>query len=528
MKTPTLQKVILTAVALVASLALSAQAGRPTLSTATKTNGSRGGQRAASASQSTGHSNSWHKILFPNSTYMIDDGSAEDAIGLTSGGDIISLNEFAVIPGSETITTVSIAWGTPAFPDPSLNGLPYTVCIWSDPNGNGEPSDAVLLNTASGVVSQQGTDTFITTDIADTTISTKNFFVGFLITHNAGQFPAAFDESNPIFNRSYVAGGASGNINNLTQNDIPVAPIEGFGLFGNWMVRADAGGGGTPTPTPTPTPPPPGQLWYNGDFDGVDGLTNEQDTFASGYSHIYDDFNVGDSGGWDVNAVFSDNLASTNIIGASYEIRQGVSAGNGGTLIASGTTMTPDVTPTGRSGFGFTEFQVSIAVDVHLDAGTYWLNVTPIGPLDGGRSFDSTTSGANCVGTPCGNNDDAFLDSTLFGAVFEPVADFGSQFHDFSMGVNGQVSGGGGEITLSAKLRRNQGKRLVALSWSPANGGSINIVEDGAVVHTTADDGRAQVPVGARESHTFQVCETDTGTCSNTVTVQVPGAGAGN
>ncbi|PYV66801.1 MAG: hypothetical protein DMG97_28700, partial [Acidobacteria bacterium] len=161
-------------------------------------------------------------------------------------------------------------------------------------------------------------------------------------------------------------------------------------------------GSSTPTPTPTPTAtptPPPNALWYNGDFDNVDGLTNEENTFATGFSHIYDDFNVTDSPGWDVTSVFSDNLASTNITSATWEIRQGVSAGNGGTLIASGMTVTPVVTPTGRSGFGFTEFMVEVTgLSVHLAPGTYWLNVTPVDNLDGGRSFDSTTSGANCIG----------------------------------------------------------------------------------------------------------------------------------
>jgi WD40 repeat protein len=90
------------------------------------------------------------------------------------------------------------------------------------------------------------------------------------------------------------------------------------------------------------------------------------------------------------------------------------------------------------------------------------------------------------------------------------------------------ASDGGGELTLTGKLRRQKGQRLVALSWSPANGGSVNVLKDGVVIHTAADDGRAQDPVGPRESHTYQVCETDTGTCSNEVTVQVPGAGAGN
>ena len=137
-------------------------------------------------------------------------GQRKTPIGLTLGGDIICLNEFAVVPGSETIESIEIAWGTPAFPDPSLNGLPYTVAVWSDPNGDGNPNDAVLLTTAGGVVANQGTDTFISTDITDTTITTANFFVGFVITQYAGQFPAAFDESNPQFNRSYVAGDSAG------------------------------------------------------------------------------------------------------------------------------------------------------------------------------------------------------------------------------------------------------------------------------------------------------------------------------
>jgi hypothetical protein len=196
-----------------------------------------------------------------------------------------------------------------------------------------------------------------------------------------------------------------------------------------------------------PNEPPPGTLWYNGDFDGIDGLTNEDNTsLGSGqFSHIYDDFIVTDSGGWDVTALFSDNLADTNITSATWEIRQNVSGGVGGDLLFFG-SGTPVVTLTGRSGFGFLEYQVLIdGLSIHLDPGTYWLNVTPVGDLTG-RSFDSTTSGADCVGSPCGDDDTAFLDSNFFGANFEPVADFGSQFHDFSMGVIGTVASGEFEL----------------------------------------------------------------------------------
>ncbi len=196
------------------------------------------------------------RALLPSSVYMLDDGTSENSIGLTAGGEIVCLNEFAVIPGSETITSINIAWGTPTFPDPSLNGLPYTVAVWSDPNGDGSPTDAVLLTTASGVVADEGTDTFIDVAITPTTITTQNFFVGFGIDHVAGQFPSAFDEDNPLPNRSWIAGSntqGGADLEDLNNNDIPVATIESFGLFGNWMIRADAGAQVSPTPTATAT-----------------------------------------------------------------------------------------------------------------------------------------------------------------------------------------------------------------------------------------------------------------------------------
>src|SRR4029078_13609784 len=150
-----------------------------------------------------------HTPLF---TYMIDDGTAEDSIGLTSGGSFVAVNSFPVSGGNNVITSISIAWGTPAFPDPTLNGLPYTGGLWSDPNGDGPPTDAVLLAMAPGVISAAGTDTFITTTIPPTMVTTTNFFVRFLITHTAGQFPAAFDEDAPTLpNRSWVA--QTSNIN---------------------------------------------------------------------------------------------------------------------------------------------------------------------------------------------------------------------------------------------------------------------------------------------------------------------------
>jgi hypothetical protein len=37
-----------------------------------------------------------------------------------------------------------------------LDGLPYTVVLWDDPNGHGVPNDANLRATASDVIVKQG------------------------------------------------------------------------------------------------------------------------------------------------------------------------------------------------------------------------------------------------------------------------------------------------------------------------------------------------------------------------------------
>ncbi|HWY77024.1 MAG TPA: PEP-CTERM sorting domain-containing protein [Verrucomicrobiae bacterium] len=186
---------------------------------------------------------------------------------------------------------------------------------------------------------------------------------------------------------------------------------------------------------------PPGSLWYNGDWNLVNGLANERNTVVS-QAAVYDDFNVTAPLGWEVTAVFSDNALNTVVTAADWEIRTGISEGNAGTLVASGTTNSPVVTLTGRGGIGFLEYMVEVTgLNIFLpmlpSGQHYWLNVTPA-DNGGGRSFNSTTSGAHCVGTPCGNDQNAFFNSTFFGTYFTSTANE-SQPYDYSNGVIGTV-----------------------------------------------------------------------------------------
>jgi hypothetical protein len=175
-------------------------------------------------------------------------------------------------------------------------------------------------------------------------------------------------------------------------------------------------------------------VWYNGDFNGVNGLSNEVNSVVS-QSYVFDNFVV-PTGGWTLTDAFSNNLMNFTATGADVEIRSGVSSGNGGTLVYGAYGVAVTQTATGRSGFGFNEYTIEVGLpSIYLAPGTYWLAVAPV-DSGGGRSFISTTSGANCIGLPCGNDDNSFFTSAYFGTYFDPASNQVGYPADFSMGVS--------------------------------------------------------------------------------------------
>ena len=182
-------------------------------------------------------------------------------------------------------------------------------------------------------------------------------------------------------------------------------------------------------------------LFYGGDFDpnngGANALANETDATVGGDPYgaaVFQNFIVG-GGGWNVTGVFTNNL-STNPAptGGYWEIRSGVSEGNGGTLVASGTgSITNDLT--GRSGFGFNEYHNEVdGLSVNLTPGTYWVSVVPQCADCGGRTYESNTFGTNSIGSQ--TNDQQFWNSTFFGVNYTN-ADTQGTFSAFSSGVVG-------------------------------------------------------------------------------------------
>jgi hypothetical protein len=131
-------------------------------------------------------------------TYSLDDGTGE--LGFGQFPNMTFGNHFTVVPGGETISSISIAWS-------GGNGTPVTVKLWSDPNGDGNPADAILLSSIAGVISNANTNTFITYDIPDVTLLLPSFFVGASVVNAQSQI-AAGDLTPPSANQSWLVGAA--------------------------------------------------------------------------------------------------------------------------------------------------------------------------------------------------------------------------------------------------------------------------------------------------------------------------------
>jgi PEP-CTERM motif len=187
-------------------------------------------------------------------------------------------------------------------------------------------------------------------------------------------------------------------------------------------------------------------IFYSGDYDpnnpNANGLANETDAIVGGNPYgaaTYDNFKIDATSG-NITGLYTNNLSALSPASGYWEIRAGISEGNGGTLIASGTASGANFsqTATGRSGFGFTEYtDLASGLNINLPYGFYWLAVVPQDPNNANRSFNSNTFGLNQVGIDIPN--EQFFNSSFFGANFTNANNEIGDAQAFSAGVVGTV-----------------------------------------------------------------------------------------
>jgi hypothetical protein len=183
-------------------------------------------------------------------------------------------------------------------------------------------------------------------------------------------------------------------------------------------------------------------LFYGGDLNPGDsnaaGLSDENTLLIPG-STTYGSINVPTGVTATVWGILFNVQASAAFdpMTGSYDIRTGVSEGNGGTSIASGTAPLR-VAATGRNFIGLNEYSIAVKLNsaVVLTPGEYWFNVEPncTSSLDGScgvfRQFVSnTTSETNNLRGSWQPAHEMFLNSSFFGFTW-------ANWCDSSLGLN--------------------------------------------------------------------------------------------
>jgi hypothetical protein len=174
--------------------------------------------------------------------FMYDDGTSEDAIGWTAGGDAVWMHLFDAGSGV-VIESVSTTFGADGYVNGPPNGTPCEVYVWDDPNDDGDPVDAVLLGRGSGVVANTNTNTFNKYFLGEPVVPLGKFFVGCSVYQEAGDEAAAMDYHTPyidgaaFFTGAYNGSGGVWNPEDLSANPIYEMGFIGFPSF--FLLRAN-------------------------------------------------------------------------------------------------------------------------------------------------------------------------------------------------------------------------------------------------------------------------------------------------
>ncbi len=185
--------------------------------------------------------------------YILDDGGIEAYTSHRPSNTTESCSiQGYTVPGggSDLIRSISVAltpyWYISTGGAP-MDGSPIRIAVWDDPNGDLDPSDAVLLSSYAGhVVSNTNTAQFVTYAFPQPVPVSGSFFIGTALPSIAPKSSfGSLDDGEGYRFDSWIVGNASGPLDlaNLSQNSN--GPHNIF-LTGRFLLRANDGDYGAP------------------------------------------------------------------------------------------------------------------------------------------------------------------------------------------------------------------------------------------------------------------------------------------
>jgi hypothetical protein len=193
---------------------------------------------------------------------VYDDGTTENALGLTAGGETGWLHTQDCLL---TIDSIDTCYGTPlggGIP----NGNASTIVAYEDSDCDSNPTTPAagmsLMWSVATVVANADTDMFVNIPRVGGTATAPSRCTWVMATavQIAGQFPGPMDQTNPtpaawVVGQTTGAGGVL-NVTNLNANNVPPLQMQAIGFAAAWLLRANG--------TESSTDPFPAQCFGTG------------------------------------------------------------------------------------------------------------------------------------------------------------------------------------------------------------------------------------------------------------------------
>jgi hypothetical protein len=244
------------------------------------------------------------------SACQLDDGSSENMLGWTAGGEMGWLQRFGGV-GTTNVNNIQVAWGSAAFPGLSPgNGSPSKVLLYDDPTDDGDPSDVTLVQQVNTTVSNVDTDTLNTYAVTPAVLN-GIFFAGAGEIHPSGNYVAVMDQSSCILGDwQYFFGNNNAtpvDYGNVSNNAFPPQSFAANGFACNLLVRA----GCSSSPMVT------------GCFPGTSGIINCPCGQPANPSGGCANFGAGATSGAALNATGVASIAADSVVLAATNERPG-------------------------------------------------------------------------------------------------------------------------------------------------------------------------------------------------------------
>ena len=193
---------------------------------------------------------------------VYDDGTTENALGLTAGGETGWLHSLDCLM---TVDSVDTAYGTSLGTAPP-NGNASRLACYEDTDCDSNPTTPAggmaTLWSATTTVTNATTDIINMNPTGGVNAPSRCIFVMATADQVAGEFPAPMDQTNPTPN-AWVVGNTpsagSMDIANLNNNNVPPLQTDAIGFPTAWLLRTQG----------TESPDSPGVASCFGDGSGA-------------------------------------------------------------------------------------------------------------------------------------------------------------------------------------------------------------------------------------------------------------------